>query len=282
MVIRELLAEVICAMADNGIENARMEGRWLLQGAGLTRLQLAAEPSADVPAEVEDNARQMLARRLGGEPLQYILGEWELCGFPFKVGEGVLIPRQDTETLVRLAQEYLGERGGDAPLAADLCAGSGCIGISLAGLCGCRVDCYEISEAALRYLSENITLNAADGAVRPISADVLSEQTAANAPEYDMIISNPPYLTQRDMDNLQTEVSFEPREALFGGEDGLDFYRGITALWTPRLRYGGLFAVEIGIGQESDVMRIFAQNGLSADCVKDSCGIYRVVYAVKN
>lgn len=279
MVIRELLSEVICALAGVGIENARFEADCIFQKAGLSRLMSITEPTAEVSAETERSVREMLSRRLSGEPLQYILGEWEFCGLPFEVGEGVLIPRQDTETIVEIAREYIGGYGSECR-AADLCAGSGCIGISLAKLCGCSVKSYELSDKALTYLRRNISLNGVDGLVTPIKADVLSE-SAAGDEEFDVILTNPPYLTENDMNELQTEVTHEPKMALYGGTDGLDFYRGIIPLWTKKLRRGGLIAAEIGINQEHDVMRIFGQSGISADCAKDACGIYRVVYGIK-
>lgn len=279
MVIRELLSEVICALAGSGIENARFEADCIFQKAGLSRLISITEPKSPVGAETERAVREMLSRRLGGEPLQYILGEWEFCGLPFEVGKGVLIPRQDTETIVDTAREYIGGYGGECR-AADLCAGSGCIGISLAKLCGCSVKSYELSEQALGYLRRNIALNGVESLVEPIRADVLSESTAAGE-EFDVILTNPPYLTENDMNTLQTEVTHEPKMALYGGTDGLDFYRGIIPLWTKRLRRGGLIAAEIGIGQERDVMKIFESSGIDPGCAKDACGIYRVVYGIR-
>ena len=279
MVIRELLSEVICALAGSGTENARFEAECMFRKAGIPRIKVITEPAEEISAETEKSVRDMLSRRLSGEPLQYILGEWEFFGLPFEVGEGVLIPRQDTETIVELIREYVGGNGAECT-AADLCAGSGCIGISLAKLCGCRVKSYELSEQAFAYLERNIALNGVNGLVTAVRADVLSEETAAGE-EFDIIAANPPYLTEKDMHELQTEVTHEPQMALFGGADGLDFYRGILPLWTKRLRRGGLIAVEIGMGQERDVMRIFSENGITPDCAKDACGIYRVVYGIK-
>ena len=262
-------------LAASGNDNVRFDTEQLLQKAtGADKLKLLTEPMYEVSDESTAVFDELLERRISGEPLQYILGEWEFYGLPFKVGEGVLIPRQDTETLVELVleQRLSGKR------CADLCAGSGCIGITLAKEGGFTVDSYELSDKAFPYLQKNISLNAAEDNVKPIKADVLSEQTLSAAPMYDVIVSNPPYLTAQDMRELDREVTHEPEMALFGGEDGLDFYRAIMAGWTSKLTHGGFFAVEIGMGQEEDVMRIFRDNGLTADCIKDQCGIYRVVY----
>lgn len=278
MVIRELLRGISERLSDIGIDNARFEAECLLQKAGLARLTLLTEPNMPVSEEVGFAARELTRRRLNGEPLQYIIGEWEFYGCSFAVGEGVLIPRQDTETLTELAEGFLLKRRADERTVADLCAGSGCIGIALARRCGCRVSSFELSERAMEYLKRNIELNGVSELVRPIRADVL--ETAA-AEQFDAIVTNPPYLTAADMTELQREVSFEPQMALYGGCDGLDFYRGIMRLWTGSLKSGGLIAAEIGMGQETDVMRIFSENGIQPECGKDACGIYRVVYGIK-
>lgn len=272
--IRGLICGLSSELSAAGIENARFETECIAESVGIPRIKLLTEPEAPVPEETEKAAREKISRRRRGEPLQYILGEWEFYGYPFKVGEGVLIPRQDTETLAELAVSFLEKRGGK-PLAADLCAGSGCIGITLAKRLGCEVKCFELSEAAFGYLEQNIALNGVESLVTPILADVLNVDTDER---FDLIAANPPYLTKRDMETLQREVAFEPGFALYGGEDGLDLYRGILPRWSRRLKSGGLIAVEIGIGQEKDVMRIFAENGIEPGLAKDACGIYRVVY----
>lgn len=282
MVVREILGNTVCALADNGVENARFEAEQLLQKAGVPRIRLLTEPNADVPERTADTAREMLERRLSGYPLQYILGEWEFFGLTFPVGEGVLIPRQDTEVLAELARDFLLERAPEERSVLDLCAGTGCIGVTLAKLCGAKVMCVELSERAFGYLERGIALNGAERLVTAVRGDVTDGAFAESlGGEYDVIVSNPPYLTETDMRNLQTEVTFEPKTALYGGKDGLDFYRKMLEVWTKQLRNGGAFAVEIGIGQERSVMEIFAENGLNADCIKDTRGIYRVVYGIK-
>ncbi|MDE6726772.1 MAG: peptide chain release factor N(5)-glutamine methyltransferase, partial [Oscillospiraceae bacterium] len=207
----------------------------------------------------------------------YILGEWEFYRLPFKVGEGVLIPRQDTETLVDTAARFLRERDAWARKTLDLCAGSGCIGIALAKTAAAEVTCVEKSRRAFGYLEENAALNHVS--VRAVLGDALDENTVTG--EYDLIVSNPPYLTESDMRSLQKEVSFEPEAALFGGTDGLDFYRGIIPIYARKLVSGGMIAVEIGMGQESAVSGIFRENGLDPRLEKDMRGIYRVVYGIK-
>lgn len=274
--IRGLARELAAALSEAGVDSARFETECIMESAGISRLTLLTEPDMPVEREISDAAREMVLRRTRGEPLQYILGEWEFYGYPFKVGEGVLIPRQDTELLTEIAEGYLKKKGG---LIADLCAGSGCVGISLARRCGCRVKCYELFEAAFGYLERNIELNKVSGTVEAVRADVLAFTPSES---FDAVTVNPPYLTGENMERLQREVAYEPQSALYGGSDGLDFYRGILPRWTSCLKSGGLFAAEIGMGQEKDVMRIFAESGIKAQCAKDACGIYRVVYGIKH
>ncbi|MCM1164600.1 MAG: peptide chain release factor N(5)-glutamine methyltransferase [Lachnospiraceae bacterium] len=280
MTIRELLQATAKRLSEGGVENARFEAEQLLEKAGLPKLKLLTEPLDSVPEETERAAWEFLEKRLSGYPLQYILGDWEFFGLPFAVGEGVLIPRQDTETLAETARDFLLARVPEARRAADLCAGSGCIGIALARLCNAEVTCVELSESAFGYLERNIALNGVTERVHAVRGDVLDGELDLG--EFDLIVSNPPYLDDTDMLELQTEVSFEPKAALYGGADGLDFYRGILPIWTKRLKRGGMLAVEIGLGQERGAAEIFAENGIKADKIKDARGIYRVVYGVKN
>ena len=280
MTARELLRGAKAALAESGVppEDAAFESRLMLERAGVSRMTQLTEPNAPLPEAAERAFGEMLRRRTAGEPLQYILGSWEFCGLEFDVGEGVLIPRSDTEILVQVCADFL---SGGKGAAADLCAGSGCVGIALARLYGCSVTSVELSAQAFCYLERNIAKNGAGALVKPVCADVLSESTAQSVGAFDIIAANPPYLTERDMLALQREVRFEPEMALFGGRDGLDFYRALLPLWTPRLKAGGLFAVEIGMGQESDVAQIFRQNGIEPQLAKDNSGIYRVVFGKK-
>ncbi len=277
--IGALLQECTRTLADGGNDNARFEAEQLLMKlCGVTRNDMLLFPGLEVPVEQSELVRKGILRRLSGEPLQYILGEWEFYGLPFVVGPGVLIPRQDTETLAELAAEFAKKNRHDGFLAADLCAGSGCIGITVAKLAEVPVKLVELSEKALEYLRRNITLNGADDLCEAVHGDVLSGRTAAELPMFDLIVTNPPYLTQQDMQELQREVTFEPETALAGGEDGLDYYRRMIPLWSGRLKPGGMLAAEIGMGQERDVMQIFEECGLTAQYRKDLCGVIRVIY----
>lgn len=222
--------------------------------------------------EFEDyTLTEPLLRLLGGEPLQYVLGEWDFYGETFKVGEGVLIPRPETEELVSLAIEKAKET--NAQVIYDLCAGSGCIGISIArALPQATVYCVEKSLDAIAYLKQN-----AEGVtnVRVILGDITKplELPAAN-----MIVSNPPYIKRADLDGLQSEVHFEPTMALDGGEDGLLFYRAINDIAGSNLKSGGALLLEIGNDQGNEVPQILTELS-SAEVIKDLYSNDRIIFA---
>ena len=216
---------------------------------------------------------KILARRKKGEPLQYILGKWWFYEGEFLVGKGVLIPRQDTETLVEVALDELKEKKNAS--VADLCAGSGAIGISIAAK---RPDitvlAVEKYKRAYEFLEKNILLNRVKN-VKSVRADVLKKPFGC----YDMIVSNPPYITTKEMASLQTEVKKEPKTALFGGEDGLDFYRTISAKWKSTLKENGILMFEIGATQASAVAEIMKKEGFTDITLKkDLCGVQRVIF----
>jgi len=227
--------------------------------------------------------KEAVEKRKNGEPLQYILGEWEFYGLPFKVGRGVLVPRADTETLVDEAVEYLKKihkENPEKPLKVlDLCSGSGCIAISVAVMCSfAKVTAVELNEIPLSYLKENIAVNKAEN-VTAIKGDVLNDHQ--NFGSFDLILSNPPYIPTKDIEALSIEVKNEPFEALDGGDDGLIFYRVLGEKWTDHLEKDGKMMVEIGIGQECDVENIFNKKLKNVYSKKDLNGIYRLVVGTK-
>ena len=253
-------------LEQNDPDTAEFEAGQLLQWAtGLDRSALMLE--TEVEDKAADKAIGAAHRRIKGEPLQYIIGEWEFYGLPFKVGEGVLIPRQETELLVEKAIERLPEKGA----LIDLCSGSGCIPIAIAKTANTNL-CYgvELSVEALGYFRENIALNGVETDVIPLQGDVLypAEELLDDLPaKCSVITANPPYLTAEEMANLQKEVRHEPESALFGGADGLDFYRVIFAVWKHKLERGGSFLVEVGEKQAQSVRSMMENEGFE-------CGIY--------
>lgn len=249
------------------------ETREILRICGFEQLDIFTRPETPVSIETEKRAMELADKRSSGYPIQYLAGEWEFYGLPFKIGEGVLIPRQDTETIVELGIEFLEKQGGGRVL--DLCSGSGCIGISIAEFADCKSTCVELSKDAFFYLKENITLNRAENRVSAVNADVFMFETSD---VYDLIVSNPPYLSDGDMSALQREVTFEPEMALYGGGDGLDFYRKLLDIYPQKLRKGGMIAFEIGINQDEAVAVIFEKHGIEPKFKNDLAGIKRVIY----
>lgn len=248
----------------------------------MTRRELmdALLPAAGAEAKIEakflleasgDEAwlRAAVARRRKGEPLQYILGEWEFMGLPFFVGPEALIPRQDTETLCEAALGWLKTRPGARVL--DLCCGTGCIGVSLAKLGGARAAFADVSPDALKLARRNARHNGVDGEF--YESDLL----AAVPGVYDLIACNPPYLTAAEMESCQRELTFEPALALYGGEDGLTFYRRLAAEWEEHVAPGGLLLLEIGASQGEAVGELFP----GAKIMKDICGLDRVAWVEK-
>ncbi|MBR1739639.1 MAG: peptide chain release factor N(5)-glutamine methyltransferase [Ruminococcus sp.] len=276
--VRELVSRAQAQLEAAGNDNAAFEARELAAFAmGTDVAQLMAAGTEQASEGLSERLNDLCRRRAEGEPLQYILGEWEFCGLPFKVGRGVLIPRQDTETVVeQIVDKY---KKLDNITLIDLCAGTGCIGITAEKLAGIeRVLSVELYPGAAEHLKENIRLNGSGAEV--VIADVLDPETAKLLPEADVIVCNPPYLTAEEMKTLQREVSFEPETALYGGEDGLDFYRAVVRLYKEKLKPGGMIFFEIGASQAAEVMAILIQHGFrNVRSRKDSCGNDRCVFA---
>jgi release factor glutamine methyltransferase len=279
--VSELSTNLKALLRENDIENSAFEARCILEHAlGLTHEKILASAQTAVTAEQTELVREIAQKRISGYPLQYILGKWEFFGLPFYVGEGVLIPRQDTETLVEAVLEN--SSSVTAPEVLDLCSGSGCIAVALEkNIPGSKVAAVEYSKAALEYLIRNASLN--DSQITIYEGDVLDRSFAEHFHGVNIITANPPYLTAHDMSVLQKEVSYEPDTALYGGDDGLMFYREITAVWKNCLADNGMLFFEIGIHQDDDVSDILRQNGFT-DIKKhhDLCGIIRVVSGVYN
>ena len=207
------------------------------------------------------DVRKGLDRLLAGEPLAYVLGEWEFYGLKLIVSPDVLIPRDDTVAVASLAISQ-GLFLDKDPRILDLCCGSGCIGLAVASrVKDAKVTLADLSQKALNVAKQNAALNHMTGRVRCFQADA-TKPAPAFLGKFDMIISNPPYITAQEMKELPRSVSdFEPHMALYGGEDGLDFYRAIAENYTPALKPGGYLALEFGMGQGDDVCRILAEKG---------------------
>ena len=221
-----------------------------------------------------------LDRLLAGEPLAYVLGEWEFYGLKLMVSPDVLIPRDDTVAVASLAISQ-GLFLDKDPRILDLCCGTGCIGLAVASrVKDARVTLADISKEALAVAKKNITLNKLSGRVSCVQADALAEP-AAFLGKFDMIVSNPPYITGDEMKVLPDSVKdFEPHLALYGGEDGLDFYRSIAKNFAPALKPGGYLVFEFGDTQADDVCAILEENGYTVlERARDYNNIERAVLA---
>lgn len=263
----------------SGIDAATLEARELVCfGTGKSREELQRDGGLYASPEVERRVRDLVDRHLAGEPVAYLIGEWEFYGLPLDISRDVLIPRPDTEMLVEQAVAYCDILPECRIL--DLCAGSGCIGLAMASqLPRSRVVLGEYSDAALKICRQNIRRNSLSGRVVPMQVDARNKPDRALG-EFDCIISNPPYIPRADIAGLDVSVKdYEPHLALDGGEDGLDFYRAISEKWKEALRPGGRLYFEVGIGQADSVLRIMRSQGFGdIQVVKDYHDIPRVVF----
>ena len=243
---------------------------------GMDRGRLLADGDAPLTEGQVADFLAAVDRRCGGEPLQYILGEWEFYSLPFTVGEGVLIPRADTEILVDEALRLIEDVS--SPKVADLCAGSGCIGISIAkNRPDASVTAVELSDRALPYLKQNLLRNNAQN-VTVLQADVLAG--GGELTGFDLIVSNPPYIPTADLAPLSREVHHEPTMALDGGVDGLTFYRSSLEQWTTALSPKGMMAFEVGIDQADHVAKMMSRYFEQIYIVPDLNQVPRVVLGV--
>ena len=248
-------------LREAGVEGAQLEARELVCcAAGKSREQFYRDMALYASDPVDEKLAELLERRLAGEPVAYLIGEWEFYGLGLDITPDVLIPRMDTEVLA--------ERG----ILKAKAAGE-----------GCRVVLADVSEAALRLCKQNVRRNELNARVTCVQADALEPPDAALW-DFDVIACNPPYIPTGDIAELDVSVrDYEPRSALDGGADGLDFYRAIAAQWGAALRLGGALLFEVGIGQAGDVGAILAQNQFEQiQTFQDTQGIGRVVEGVLN
>lgn len=245
----------------------RLEAAGSPDPAADARLLCWGDSLRELSSQEEARLEARLARRLAGEPVQYVLGSAWLMGLEFLVDARVLIPRQDTEALCEAALEFL--RGREGARVLDLCTGSGAIGLSIAQLCpGAHLTLADVSAGACEVAARNRDRLG-------LRADVVCGDLfcPVRGRQFDLICCNPPYIPTADLDGLQREVRQEPRIALDGGADGLDFYRRIAGEYRAFLRPGGALMLEIGWDQAEAVRALFA----GGEVVHDLCGRDRVI-----
>ena len=248
-------------------EDAQMAGMMarsvLCSVSGKSQEAILTDRDLYASEEVCLGVQSAVKRLLQDEPLAYVLGEWEFYGLKLYVNEHVLIPRDDTCAVASLAIKQAIFLPQD-PRILDLCCGSGCIGLAVASrVKDARVTLADISKDALAVAKKNITLHKMSGRVSCIQADALGEAPGFLG-KFDMIISNPPYITGEEMKTLEPSVKdYEPHLALYGGEDGLDFYRAIVENYKHALKPGGYLAFEFGEEQGDDICDILVKNGFT-------------------
>ena len=279
MLLAEIYTKTKQALKQSGIDDFAFEAKLILKRClNISDSQILTEYNREIEKEAELLIEKAVARRKERYPLQYILGEWDFYKYTFKVGEGVLIPRSDTEILVEKAVEYL--KNTENPQVLDLCAGSGCIGISIAkDYPQSEVTLVEKFDGAFGHLLENIELNNAKNA-KALKGDVLKGDGSDGV--YDLIVSNPPYIPPNEMAIISPETRFEPETALLGGEDGMLFYKAIIENYKKSLKKGGMLGFEVGINEDEAVADLLKDALFEKITVtKDFNGINRVVTAIK-
>ena len=250
------------ALKSAGVEQAQLEARELLCFAsGKGRAEFLRDLTLYASDGVEKRFRGLLERRLKGEPVAYLSGEWEFYGLTLDITRDVLIPRPDTETLVERGILFARNLPEGARVL-DLCAGSGCIGLAIADNCpNTHVILAEWSEDALRVCRQNIRRIGLTRQADPVQVDAL-EPPPRLLRDFDLILCNPPYIPTLEVGRLDPSVrDYEPHIALDGGEDGLKFYRAVAKKWKRALKSGGKLIFEVGYDQAPAVEYILAENG---------------------
>lgn len=280
---RDLFLDVRNMLRAAQSEAVEFQARQLVcGGAGKTTEEFVRDANLFVPEEKVKRIMSMAQRRVNGEPLAYILGEWDFYGLRLKITPDVLIPRSDTEVLVDWSINVLKNTVDGKFRFLDLCTGSGCIGLAVANAFPeSRGVLLDVSEQALSIASENAKALGLHNRTVTVAGNVCMAPDKTLLGSFDAIISNPPYITREEMAELDRSVrDYEPQGALFGGNDGLHFYRAILNDWLCLLKPGGFIAFECGYMQAKDLARLMKGAGLKGiKIVEDTAGIARVVSA---
>ncbi len=271
-------------LSEKSIENARLNAERLLAHAlKMDRVNLYLNSDRPLTGDELNRFKGYLKRRLQNEPLQYILGEAEFMSLPFQVKPGVLIPRPETEILVETVLEKCKEKFHSEKIIniLDIGTGSGCIAISLAKyLKQSRITALDKSAEAINVAFSNARINEVSAQIQFLTIDLMKIVNSDKlSGRYDVLVSNPPYISAAELENLPKEIKqFEPEIALTDNKDGLDLFREIAQIASMLLKPSGFIAVEVGLGQAERVKNIFSTNGFSNVYIhKDLNGIERAL-----
>lgn len=265
MIIDEALFMGIRELNNYNIEESNLKAKLLISNAlNVTKEYILIHGNEEFPVDKLNEYLEKIERVAKGEPIQYVMNLQEFFGLNFYVDENVLIPQPDTEILIEEVIKIIRKENRDLKIL-DLCTGSGAIGVCLAKENNTSVTASDISAKALEVAKRNCTMN--NVKMNLVQSDLFEKITDG---EFDIIVSNPPYIETKVIDTLSREVKAEPRIALDGGEDGLDFYKKIAKDSNRFLSTNGYLIVEIGYNQKDSVIKIFEENG------------YTNIYAIKD
>ena len=277
----DLYLDIRQQLVNHGISQPSLEAREIVAYvAGKTREQFFRDARIYAPDNVVQGSFELLERRLKGEPVAYIIGEWEFMGIPLDINSNVLIPRVDSEVLANCAIELVKSKEDCRVL--DLCTGSGSLGIAIAMHTDVsHVILADISPKALAVARRNIRRHNLSSRVACVRTDVM-RPASISLGQYDLIVANPPYIPSGDIANLDPSVAnYEPLEALDGGDDGLEFFRSIASGYFHLLKSEAALMFECGMGQSNAVRDILLRNGYSEiETFQDTLGIERVVAGI--
>lgn len=253
MTLNELYRYGKQILRNNEIEDYTCDALMLMQNCfGVDRIQLTIHGNETADPDKEAEYKKKIIRRSEGYPLQYLIGSWCFMEHTFYVGEGVLVPREDTEVVVHAALERM--EGIKNPHVIDLCSGSGAIAITLAlKRPDARIYTLELSGTAFGYMQKNIDFHNVSN-VKPLLGDVFTKYTDFADHSFDVIVSNPPYICSGEIPTLSREVLNEPHLALDGGIEGMDFYTGIIQNWTAKIKPHGSLCFESDPAQTKKIV----------------------------
>lgn len=281
MTVLEVITRSTDFLTKKGVDSPRLQTELLLAHVlQLPRMQLYLQFERQL-TETELNLLRALVQRRGQrEPLQHLTGSTSFCGFEITVNRNVLVPRPETELLAEAGWRFLRNLNSTPACVLDLGTGSGCLAIALAAKCPtAKIVATDVSDDALKTARQNAATNQADKAIEFRQGDKFNALRTDEA--FDLIISNPPYIPTAEIETLQVEVrEYDPRQALDGGADGLDFYRYLAANAAPHLNSGGKIMLEFGAGQAAALREIFSdQNWTHLTIHKDYSGLERILIA---